>query len=110
MALEHVLAKKEELTWNIYEDSEDWIDDLSTDAPCGSFEVICMMADYRQDNYDERKWRSTTKVVVADQKIDQDTALAAVAEIMLASGYFGCFIENFDFDYDTNTFEVVMGS
>ena len=110
MALEHVLAKKEELTWSIYLDEDDWEDDLSTEAPSGAYVVTTNMSDYRQDNFEPRDWNSTYKVTISKGQIDQDSAFMAVAELMLASGYYGTFVEFFDFDEEDNKFHLIMGS
>jgi hypothetical protein len=114
MAVEHILAKKEELSWDIYVDRtvsySEWNEDYSTDAPDGEYSVNIMAYNYNCDSGEDFKWDSDTNVVVKDGQIDLDSALTTAAELMMKCGYWGVFIETFNYDKLNNQFELGMGS
>jgi len=115
MAMEHILAKKDELTWSIYNNNDitdysGWEEDLSTNAPSGDYVVTIELPDFRQDNYTPRSWNSHLRVKVDDEQVDQDSALMAAAELMLSCGYYGTFVEKFEYSDVDNKFHLTMGS
>jgi len=114
MNMDHIRAVKDSLTWSIYINTDsnykDWDENLYTVAPSGEFILTTNMPDYRQDNFDSRVWNSKLRVTVTDHQIDRESAMLAAAELMAACGYYGTFIEGFDYSEDDNKFHLSMGS
>ncbi|HCT54196.1 MAG TPA: hypothetical protein DF712_17250 [Balneola sp.] len=75
-----------------------------TEAPDGEYPVMCQKFDYNTDNESDYVWfRAKTKVKVSGGLIDLETAMTASAEIINECGYWGRFIEHFEFTQAVST-------
>ena len=83
----------------------------SVDSLNGKFTLSVESLDYRDDSNDEFKlYFSTTQVRVENNEPIINDLIKAVQELHEQTGYWGRYIENLEYDPDTNTIVINFGS
>ncbi len=96
------------MIWSIYvagttnsNNTEDWKEDLSTDAPTGSYYIVFPYLNDVGLGYGLK---------VIDGKFDKESTLAAVKQARDDVSYWGAFLEGLTWDKDCNAFVASIGS
>ena len=106
------------MDWDIYTPGVPRRKDYSTTAPDGNYKVRTEMMDYRSiintgtdiNRYVTLLWESDFTVNVTNGVINSVEAGVAAGHLMSLTGYHGRYIEVFDFDGNSNTFKIEVGS
>lgn len=76
----------------------------------GEYTIYADMMNYRIDDMSFNKYIATTKARVVNGKWDEASVLAAANEVTAACGYWGVYVEALDYNAETDSFELVIGS
>lgn len=99
---------------NTYESSNVvWeLDNNEFDVADGVYKFRTTMFDYNNPNADgvSMVWESELPVTMTSGHMNVDQACAAAAHLIDSCGYWGRFLESIDFDSESNTFDISIGS
>jgi len=96
-----------------------WEAESKTSAPDGVYKMRTTMFDYRAANNQEwppkqdyvfLNWESDLPVSVSDGNINIEEATKAAGHLMHSCGYHGVYVEAVEYDADSNTFDLTVGS
>ena len=89
------------------------IDSLKTNrinAPDGDYLILTKMLNYNTDKGSWEDWQSKTKVEVRGGLLETSTLLKATEEVMNDCGYWGKFLEGIEYNPQSKTLNIIMGS
>ena len=80
--------------------------------PDGNYRAYVKTVDYSNENWNDKgkTYYSNTNIVVRSGLIDLATILKATEEILLQNGYWGRFLEDYEFNDELNAINLFIGS